>query len=252
MNNKICICFFGVIPRSIKYTIETHNNLIDKLKKIYNVEVYTFNLNVEDTMVDNVKLDQNDVKLIKSDYHEEKKQSILDEELDILFKKGICKMRKDYSQKSIQNSLRQMYSEYRVGCFLEKNIDKYNGAVVCGPDYYLLNELEPKDYFRLDDTVYTTRVNDAQGYTNGFYLGKLQPLIKILKRYEEIESYLPTNKDYENVLLESFIKHNVKRQKINLLFLKIRANKHIARQGIMGNKKYDDIIEKVKIDIDKI
>ena len=42
---KIAVCLFGVIPRSIKYTWESiNNNIIEPLKKEYNVEIYIFNL----------------------------------------------------------------------------------------------------------------------------------------------------------------------------------------------------------------
>ena len=42
----------------------------------------------------------------------------------------------------IRNAIRQMYSEYRVGKFLEINKTKYEGAIICGPDYYIVNKLE--------------------------------------------------------------------------------------------------------------
>ena len=66
---KIVVCLFGVIPRSIKYTWQSiKENIIDPLETEYNVDIYLFNLNVEDTLVDGVKLNQNDIKLIPYTY----------------------------------------------------------------------------------------------------------------------------------------------------------------------------------------
>lgn len=247
--DKVCLCFFGVIPRSIRYTIESIKyNIIQELKKKFIVDIYVFNLNVGNTKVDNCVLNQTDINLIDYTFYEEHNQSELDIELDELYKKGICKMRRDYGEKEIRNSLRQMYSEYRVGCFLEKNKDNYKGAIICGPDYYILNKLDLNtDYFSKNNTVYTTKVNDAQGITNGFYLGNIQSIIPILKRYNQITKYLPTNKDYENVLMMSFIKNNIICKKIDLLFVKIRSNRIIARQGIMQNKQYTNLINNIQI-----
>lgn len=246
--DKICICFFGVIPRSIRYTIKSiEEKIINQIEKKFKYDIFVFNLNVENTKVDNCILDQKDVNLINYTFYEETKQSVLDIEINKLFDKGICKMRRDYSIGTIRNSLRQMYSEYRVGCFLEKNKDKYKGAVICGPDYYIVNNLNiQENYFYNNNVVYTTKVNDAQGITNGFYIGNINSLIPILKRYSKISEYLPTDKDYENVLQKSFEKNNIVCKKIDLLFVKIRSSKFIARQGIMRKPEYDNIINLIQ------
>lgn len=249
MTNKICLCFFGVIPRSIRHTIESiKKNIIYELEKKFIVDIYVFNLNVGNTKVDGCLLDQTDVNLINSTFYEEQEQTQLDEEINGLFQKGICKMSSDYSRETIVNSLRQMYSEYRVGCFLEKNIDKYKGAMICGPDYYILNKIDLNiDYFSKYNMVYTTKVNDEMGITNGIYIGNIQSLVPILKRYNKIAQYLPTDKDYEHVLMMSFIKNNITRNKIDLLFVKIRSSRQISRQGIMRNREYDNIIHSIQI-----
>lgn len=242
--DKICLCFFGVIPRSIKYTIQSiEHNIIKQLKQKYIIDIFVFNLNVENTRVDGNILNQEDINLINYTFYEEDKQSDLDIEIKKLYDMGICKMRNDYSNIEIINSVRQMYSEYKVGCFLEKNKDNYKGAVICGPDYYIVNNLDINtDYFSYDNTIYTTRVNDAQGITNGFYIGTINSLVPVLKRYENITEYLPTDKDYENILKRAFDKNNIICKKIDLLFVKIRSNKKIARQGLMCDKKFDNLI----------
>ena len=90
--DKICLCFFGVIPRSIKYTIKSiENNIIKQLQQKYIVDIFVFNLNVGDTKVDGNILNQEDVNLINYTFYEEEKQSALDIEIKKLFDMGILK-----------------------------------------------------------------------------------------------------------------------------------------------------------------
>jgi len=95
---NIIFCLFGVIPRSIKKTWNSINsNIIKFLKeKGINVDIYVFNLNVENKLVDNTLLNQNDIKIIPYTYFEEEKQSDVDK---IIEQKCIygCKFRRDYN-----------------------------------------------------------------------------------------------------------------------------------------------------------
>ena len=70
-------------------------------------------------------------------------------------------------------------------------------------------------------------------------------MIKILKRYSILEQLLPTNKDYEYLLKKSFEINKINRMITDTLFVKIRSNKNIARQGIMNENKYTNIINNI-------
>ena len=250
MSKKILICFFGVISRSIKYTYKNHQEkLIDILKKKYDVKIYGFNNNVENILVDNIKQNNNDIKLISFDYFEEKKQSDIDNEIDyIVNSKNInCKMRPDYTKKLIQNSIRQMYSEEQVGIFIENNIDNYDCCIICGPDYFLLDNINLNHVNNCikNDVIYTTKVNDGNGYTNGFYIGTPKLLVKILKRFSILHKLLPTNYDYEYLLKSVFIMNNLTRLITDMKFIKIRSNKRIDLQGIMRKSCYNITINKI-------
>jgi len=248
---KICVCFFGVIGRSIRFTHEYHiERMIKPLKQLYDVDIYVFNLDVGDTKVDGRSINARDYNIIDATYYEEYNQNDLDNEIEVYYKKGICKMRPNYTEILIRNSLRQMYSECRVGCFLDKNRHKYSSAVVCGPDYCLLKPINIDDIklsFSETDVVYTTDVNNGNGYTNGFYIGHLSPLINVLKRYEIIEQLLPTRRDYEYLLKKTFNIYGINRKLTNMLFVKIRNNGRIQRQGKMLNKENQYYINKLNI-----
>ena len=248
---RICICFFGVIGRSIRFTYESLlKNLIEPLKKENDVHVYVFNLDVERTVVDGRSVNQMNYRIIEADYCEQYKQSMLDKELDVYYQDGICKMRHDYTNIAIRNAIRQMYSEYRVGMYLEKHKDEFDCAIVCGPDYYLLRPININhinDSINNSSIVYTTNVNDGSGITNGFYIGSIDPMVKILKRYENIRELLPTKKDYEYLLKKTFVKYEVNRKITDMLFVKVRNNQSIVRQGKMRYATYRGLINKIKL-----
>lgn len=238
---KIALCFFGVLPRSIKYTYKTiNNNIINVIKSDskFDLKIYGFNLNVGKTLVDGCILDQSDVKLLNFDYYEEYEQSLFDtNEYVELSKKTDIKFRSDYPDFQIRNAVRQMYSEFRVGVFLE-NHPEIDIAIVCGPDFFIANKLNLQDIYNLEsekNIIYTTCMNDAQGYTNGFYIGKSLDLIKILKRFDKADIYLPTNTDYEHLLYKSFVENSISRKITNLVFFKIRANKDVFWRGTYYN-----------------
>tara|TARA_B100000927_G_scaffold28499_1_gene21150 strand:+ start:320 stop:1687 length:1368 start_codon:yes stop_codon:yes gene_type:complete len=254
MNNdkkRICVCFFGVIGRSIRFTYDKMvERMIDPLKTVYDVDVYVFNLDVGTTVVDGRPVNAMNYNIIKMTYYEEYKQEELDDELDALYETGMFKMRRDYTAISIRNAVRQMYSECRVGMFLENNQDKYSAAVICGPDYYLLNRINMYDVERCmseENIIYTTDVNEGDGYTNGFYIGHTKPMIKILKRYEIIDQLMPTTRDYEYLLKKTFEIYGIQRKLTDMLFVKIRNNDTIRRQGKMRYAKYRYLLTEIQL-----
>jgi hypothetical protein len=247
-SQKIAICFFGVIARSIRYTYDSiKTNLIDVVKEHYDVDIYACNMDIEDSKIDSQHVNKNDVDLIPINYYENIIQSDFDKYIEDNYNERKFIMRSDYTREIIQNAIRQMYSEYKVGTWLEKNKGIYDAAIVCGPDYFLLNKVNISDIeFAINHptTVFTTPCNPGQGYTNGFYIGMLDPLIKILKRFENLNNMLPTNRDYEYLLKNAFVQHNVTNKITNLFFFKIRNSGSIARQGIMMLSQFNDSYNK--------
>lgn len=248
---KTVLCLFGVIPRSIKYTWDSmKENIIDPLKGKYDVDIYVFNMNVESEKVDGVKLNQDDINIIPYTYKEEEKQTKVDKEINDLCKKIECKIGTlpRYTDIVIKNSIRQIYSEYRVGLFLEKNMNKYKKAIVCGPDYFLCSKINLNEFLKSEDSsIYTSDINDWGGVTNGFYFGKCLALIPILKRYEQLNKYLPTIKNYEYILKQSMIDNNLNRKVTDMSFFKIRANKQIytLEKNVGNNKMYEFVSNKL-------
>jgi hypothetical protein len=229
MDKKAIVCLYGVIPRSIKYTIKTmKENIINTLKEHFSVDIYVFNMNVENELVDDTLVNQNDINLIPYTFFEEKYQKDFDLELNELQLKYNLKFRDNYTNENTQNALRQMYSEYRVGLFLENN-PNYDLAVSFSSDMYFANKINI--HHCLDscnnNKLYGCKINEGQGYSNGFFFGNVKSMIKIYKRFEQIETYLPVNADYEYVLKMSFDRNNIERIITDIIVFKIRANRKI-------------------------
>jgi hypothetical protein len=251
---KIALCFFGIVPRSIRYTYNSIKTMIlDELKYQFEIDIIVFNLNVKDVEVDNLKINQDDIRIIKDiKYYEEEFQENAD--IDIKNRYGevngsILRMRFDYGTNAIQNSARQMYSEYRLGEMLEKVKDQYDTSIVCGPDYFLFTKINIEDIRKTimnKNLIYTTPCNPGNGYTNGFYIGNPNSMIKLLKRYLVLDQMFPTDKDYEYTVKRSLQMNNIETSITNMFFFKIRNDKDISRQGIMRTPYFNDIYTYVK------
>ena len=235
MKDKIIICFFGVVSRSIRFTCKSlEDRLINIVKQEYDVDIYIFNNNVENDYIDGIQQNNHNVSLLQRTFFEEMTQTIIDNELHnyITCKNIVCNMpyydASCFNTHTKLNVLRQLYSEYQVGLFLEKKCNDYKCAIICGPDFHLLNNinLEHINYsINNEMDIYTTMVNDGYGYTNGFYIGSLKPMIKILQRYSILEQLLPTDKDYEYLLKKTFEIYKINRRITNMLFEKVRSDK---------------------------
>uniref|UniRef100_A0A6C0CML0 Glycosyltransferase n=1 Tax=viral metagenome TaxID=1070528 RepID=A0A6C0CML0_9ZZZZ len=246
---KIALCFFGVIPRSIRYTYRSIKEMItEELKPEFDIDILVFNLNIKDALIDNQPINQNDVNIIENiKYCEEELQENAD--IDIKNRYGevngsILRMRFDYGTNAIQNSARQMYSEYRLGEMLEKVKDQYDTSIVCGPDYFLLTKIDiqnVKNTITNKNLMYVTAVNPGDGFTNGFYMGNTEIMVKLLKRYTILDQMYPSNKDYEYSVMRALQLYKITVNITNMVFFKIRNSKKIERQGIMLRKQFNTI-----------
>ncbi len=109
MKEKVAICFFGVISRSVKYThANLKSMLIDIAKRCYDVDIYIFNNNIENTPIDSNIVNNNDKDLLEANFIEEEKQTSIDIKIKTLVqtKKINCTMRRDYTPTWIINSIR--------------------------------------------------------------------------------------------------------------------------------------------------
>ena len=240
VKHKTVLCLFGIINRSIKHTWANTNELI--VKELENngcdVDIYVFDLIPDNSLVDGLKLEMDDYKIIPFTHYESKLQSELDIEIDEQME-GRNATFGQYNEKTqIKNCYRQMYSEYRVGLFLDSK--NYDSAVVCGPDYYLHKPINVEDLCNSKEEVYVAdvynRYNRKIGYSNGYYFSRNMDALKcMLCRYKYIVPYMiGFKKDYENLLKLFCDKNRIKVKVSDQIFFKIRANNKIWKGPIAG------------------
>ena len=152
-----------------------------------------------------------------------------------------------YSRPSVvTNAKRQLYTEWQVGRYLQAHAGRYDAAVALGSDIYVPRKISLFDIATAvnvskNASVFTTRNNDAGGYTNGFYLGGAQVLTRVLMRFAEPGNF-PEPSDYEHQLLRSFQRNGIVRRPlfnfegIYTSFAKLRH----SRGGYWPDKHMDE------------
>lgn len=229
---KIIICFAGVMNRSIHFT---YNNIIEHILEPvslkYNYDIYVFNNNIENDIIDGVQISNNNLKCLKNiTFFEEETQTVIDNNIQ---KKNLKNPYINHYKRSpltVQNCLRQLYCENKVAQFLKNS--NYKKAIFITPDYYFYHKLNINSINFDSNNIYISNNNDACGYTNGFYIGNTNLLIKIMERYNYYDKLI---KDYEYGVKYACDINNIKRSVLNINFVKIRANKTLRHQN---NKKF--------------
>ena len=258
--HKVALCIFGTIARSIQHTWKHMElKLIGPLALVgFEVDIYGFDMELGSSdRLDGVAVNQSDIsELVPYTAYESVRQADVDRIIDARCANTracsvflpvnltscqhvLCRLERHEREVSSRNALRQLYSERRVGVFLQSRVGReYAVAVVVSPDYHIALAIEGLELVTaslLRDTVYTSHVNPGGrgGTTNGFYFGTPLALSKILRRYEyleHIEAHLLRTEgkrrslSYEQVLGQAFSLANVTQASSPLVFFKIRAN----------------------------
>lgn len=233
----IVVCFAGVMNRSIHLT---YNNIAKQILKPiltkYNYDIYVFNNNIENAIIDSVRISNSNLKCVEDIlFFEEETQSIIDNNINTKLKNNNWinpfyiwyKGHESYKRSTMaQNALRQLYCENKVAEFLKKS--SYKKGIFITPDFYFHNMLDIEKIIFDDDNIYIPDNNDARGYTNGFYIGNVNLLIKIMQRYHYIDILI---KDYEYGVMLACNINKINRKILNIYFVKIRADKSIWKNG---------------------
>jgi hypothetical protein len=253
---KIVVCLTGVVNRSIKYTWDSiKDNIIDELRKEYDVDIAVFNNNVENCLVDGVKLNNNDMTIVPHNYLFEYKQTFIDSEI-VKIKGYEKEFPPNFYNNLKKNGLRLMYIESKIAKFLEENKDIYEYVIVSNADYFYINKLPIECLNNISENIIGTchhwENNDM--CTDGFYIGYPKSIIKIMKRinnyYTIVINYKdPKSLNYERILNESIIYSKMTRKKIDIFFLKIRANLYLKNSSPEHEKylkMFKDFLDKNK------
>ena len=250
---RAVLCVYGVLPRSLGITYPIFEQQLRRLREANIItDLYVFNLDTEDALVDGQRLDHVDLTILPITHYESAKQSDVDTLISSRcgYKLSHCRFRgnQDYSEQTTRNALRQLLSEERVGRFLGEAIrrgEPYDVGIVVGADYYLaldisLEEVRDATRERNAESLYVSSVCDGWsllGATNGFYIGQPKSLIPILLRYNDLPSpllHLPNEQavdDYESALARAIRRAGLRRLHSEMVFFKVRASGLVEWQG---------------------
>lgn len=237
---KFCICFFGVIGRSLEYTIESINkNILNILKsKGINYDIYIHN-NKIDKIVDyahkcekekNCKIDNTIYKKLNPTHYIETNQEDFDKEYDWLsiFKNGDPH---NDNFKSIKNAIREIYSIKQVTT-LWKDKPKYDFYLYLRPDLKYINLLDIDliiNNLHIKNTLFTPDWHGPEwcldginyGLNDRIYGGDYDTILKIGNRIDNIQELICNTKHFYHA--ETYMRQIVNKFKIELIFIKLRG-----------------------------
>ena len=147
---KLCICFFGVISRSIEKTIDSiRQNIFDEIRRHHHeFDVYVHNNKVDKLVADGDK-DIKDVlpdkcHLLPSDYFSETIQDEFDQSFPW---NEYCKYgyHDNFSRNTFKNALRQLYSVKKVTEMWKNSNIHYDYFIYVRPDIEYTNKINIKE-----------------------------------------------------------------------------------------------------------
>lgn len=238
LNLKFCICFWGCISRSLKYTIKSiENNIFNELKK-YNIEfdVYVHNMKTEiiKSYNNNVKIEQ-DFKLLPFNYKKETIQKDFDKTIDWekYSKNGIMPSGFD----CYQNSIRQLFSVNEVTNLWEKSSKNYDYYLYLRPDLIILNKLDVEQILKYinKDVLLTPYWGKWGGLNDRIYFGNKHVIKCVGNRFINLDEYNNTINSWFHP--ESFLKFIVHKQNINIVNINLKGSR-VRSNGEVKDKNF--------------
>lgn len=197
--SKVCICFYGLVQRSLKYTIASIETNIFKVLKDNNIEydvyLHTFDADYcyaprNDEI--NIPVDSNDYKLLNPKLHIIESYDKADNLFDYRQYYDIF----DNDHNSILNWIREMYSIQQVTTLWSSKRDDYNLYLYLRPDLMYLSPL-PIKYLQdnlnrnLNKSILFTPTWGKWGGLNDFVgIGNYDAIIKWANRIDTFHEYM--------------------------------------------------------------
>jgi len=263
---KICICFYGLAQRSIKYTIASIKKNILQVLSNHRVDCDIF-LHTYDTQIShsprageiNIQVDVNDYKLLNPNNFIIDSYEAIDESYNIDdFKTRYNDPWQD-DYESVKNWIRELNSHYRVTELWIDNKDKYDFCVYLRPDLtyvtpfplnYILNNLQNKK-----SAIFTLPWNKWGGLNDFLAVGDCDSMILWGKRLDILHEYMSRIGNNSEQLIEYIReKYQITNVDLPMLCYRTRANgnKHSETWSRVDHKEIKEkcIREGGEINID--
>lgn len=237
---KFCICLFGVISRSLKYTLDSiKTNILIPLKN-NNIEyhIYGHNMIVDKIISErageiNIKIDNNYKKLLNFYKLDETNQIEFDKTFN--YKKYSKYGFTLKNENTFKNAIRQLYSLKMVNRLT--NNKSYDFYIYIRPDLLYVNKINIKqilENYNKKNYLFSPNWHKWGGLNDRIYMGKKNVIDKISNRLDYVEEMTKKKKiayhpeEHLKYVLEKF---NFKVIDIDLKGKRVRSNGKIVNEN---------------------
>ncbi len=237
---KVCICFFGVVSRSIQHTIYSiKRNVLNELRRYgHSYDIYVHDIKVRDFQSnragDSCSQLSYKSKLLPATFYESSNQTEMDQHVKVQSKK-LCPFgcNPDFDAFTVLNCFRQLYSIARVTKMWKTHGRKYDYFIYLRPDL----KYETKLPVKLIEKNYRKNIllspnwHRHGGYNDRIYMGPENIISRLGLRLNDVYSILSQEKKPYHP--ERFIGYVVKKYKIKARFVdfygrRVRSNGQIS------------------------
>ena len=238
---KYCICFFGVVSRSIGKTFDSINENILKVLEDANIDYDIFVHNLTTPEINNNFTKEHGCKInndlwksyLKPTAYLEESQSEFDASYDWGFIRHLGHQR--IGDESNRNAIRELYSVKQVTS-LWKNRDKYDMYLYFRPDLKYIDKLDTKQLLNNPDRLFTPSWDKWKGLNDRIYFGQYDTILPIAERIDYLDELMFKRKIPYNA--EHYMKIVVKHFKLSTVDIKIRGAR-IRASGVDKDKGRD-------------
>jgi hypothetical protein len=243
---KVCICLYGLVQRSLKYTINSiKKNILEELSKNgmdYDIYLHTYDSSISHSPRAgeiHVQVDPDDYKLLEPHVYSVESYTDFNNNYDY---EDFMRRYKDPwgdNYESIKNWIREMHSMHRVTTMWEDKKSDYEFCLYIRPDLMYITPL-PFDYItrhlretNYSNTWFTPPWGKWGGLNDFLAFGDCESMIKWGKRIDSVYEFMDLDgfRNSERHMELVLNKYNIQNIDLPILCYRVRAN---------GNKKLED------------
>lgn len=259
-NLRVAVCVFGVLGRGFSVTWPmTQARIVNVLRKRgCTVEVALFDIDIGNHVLDGKTVLRDAESVVgrtESSFHYKRLiQDRIDEQLaQWCGPHHHCSALRDFHSVQYKNAMRQLYAEASIGDFLAarnaSGTAPFDVAIVTCGDYYPAFDIRLADVAaasRTGEAIFVPTFRDEGGYTDGYYVGRVDVLSIMLRRLHDLAlpasspgslSRLPAGLPsggpaaYEILLKRTFEIRRIRRVPTAQQFFKVRASRVVGWGG---------------------
>jgi len=232
---KVCICFYGIVQRSLKHTIESIETNIFNILKDKNIEydifLHTYNAKFSNSIrsnEENIPIDVDDYKLLNPREYIIEDYAFFNSNFDFHeYRKYNDPWNNNYD--SFDNWIREMNSHYQVTKLWKAAKDSYNFCLYLRADLMYVTPL-PLNYLiektnENKNIIFTAPWGKHDGLNDFIAMGNGDSMIHWGERITSLHEYMEKIGNNSEQLVKFIVeKFNLINLDLPMLFYRVRAN----------------------------